>query len=237
MACKFDGGVVMGADSRVSTGTYIANRVSDKVAYLHDTIYMCRSGSAADTQTVSDYLRYSLSSHAMEIGRQPSVKTAANLGQRICYNNKDNLMAGIIIAGWDPVRGGSVYTVPLGGTCLEAPFAIGGSGSTYIYGHVDATYKSGMSKADCQTFVRNGARPVRPHPPSPRPARSAPSCLRARTRLDPRSGRARHVPRRLVGRHHPALHDRQHGRRARVRPGRQAPVPALGPRLLIPRAA
>ena len=39
---------------------------------------------------------------------------------------------------------------------VDAPFAIGGSGSTYIYGHVDAAYKPGMSKADCQAFVRNG---------------------------------------------------------------------------------
>ena len=186
MACKFDGGVVMGADSRVSTGTYIANRVSDKVAYLHDTIYMCRSGSAADTQTVSDYLRYYLSSHAMEIGRPPSVKTAANLCQRICYNNKDNLMAGIIIAGWDPVHGGSVYTVPLGGTCLEAPFAIGGSGSTYIYGHVDASYKAGMSKADCQTFVRNGALPAPPLDPLASRSHTRP---RPRLRESPRAPR------------------------------------------------
>jgi 20S proteasome subunit beta 1 len=32
MAVAFEGGVVLGADSRVSTGTYIANRVSDKVS-------------------------------------------------------------------------------------------------------------------------------------------------------------------------------------------------------------
>ena len=47
MAVSYAGGVVMGADSRVSTGTYIANRVSDKVSALHDKIFMCRSGSAA----------------------------------------------------------------------------------------------------------------------------------------------------------------------------------------------
>ena len=31
MAVTFDGGVVLGADSRTSTGSYVANRVSDKV--------------------------------------------------------------------------------------------------------------------------------------------------------------------------------------------------------------
>lgn len=50
MAVAFNGGVVVGADSRTTTGSYIANRVTDKLTYLHDRIYCCRSGSAADTQ-------------------------------------------------------------------------------------------------------------------------------------------------------------------------------------------
>jgi 20S proteasome subunit beta 1 len=50
MAVAFNGGVVMGADSRTTTGSYIANRASDKIDCLHDRIYCCRSGSAADTQ-------------------------------------------------------------------------------------------------------------------------------------------------------------------------------------------
>jgi 20S proteasome subunit beta 1 len=60
MAIPFDGGVVVGADSRVSTGTYIANRVSDKIAQISDHIFVCRSGSAADTQALTDYVKYYL---------------------------------------------------------------------------------------------------------------------------------------------------------------------------------
>jgi hypothetical protein len=44
MAVEYDGGVIMGADSRTSTGSYIANRVSDKITFVHDKIYVCRSG-------------------------------------------------------------------------------------------------------------------------------------------------------------------------------------------------
>ena len=57
VAVAFDGGVVLGADSRVTTGTYISNRASDKVTPLvtDETSWMLRSGSAADTQAVSDY--------------------------------------------------------------------------------------------------------------------------------------------------------------------------------------
>lgn len=59
MAVEFDGGVVVGADSRTTTGSYIANRVTDKLTPVHqDRIFCCRSGSAADTQAVADIISY-----------------------------------------------------------------------------------------------------------------------------------------------------------------------------------
>ncbi|KAF0979883.1 hypothetical protein FDP41_001036 [Naegleria fowleri] len=155
MAVEFDGGVVIGADSRTTTGSYIANRVSDKLTPVHDRIYVCRSGSAADTQQISDYVRYFLKIHSVEVGTLPLVETAANLFKDFCYNYKDQLLAGIICAGWDEKNGGSVWTIPLGGTLIREPFSIGGSGSTYIYGYCDANFKKGMTKDECKQFVRN----------------------------------------------------------------------------------
>jgi 20S proteasome subunit beta 1 len=65
MAVQFDGGVVLGADSRTSTGSYVANRVSDKIVPIHDYVWSCRSGSAADTQAVADYVKYYVDSHRL----------------------------------------------------------------------------------------------------------------------------------------------------------------------------
>eukprot|EP00474_Spongospora_subterranea_P008705 CRZ09163.1 hypothetical protein [Spongospora subterranea] len=154
MAVTFDGGVVVGADSRTSTGSYVANRVSDKLTQLHDRIYCCRSGSAADTQAVADIVKYHLDQHSVELGDLPSVAVAAHLTRNICYQYKDQLMAGMIIGGWDKQKGGTVYSVTLGGSVVQQDYAIGGSGSTYIYGYCDAQYKKGMSKAECQKFVQ-----------------------------------------------------------------------------------
>ena len=47
----------------IYTGAYIANRVSDKITPIHDRIFVCRSGSAADTQAIADYVRYYLDMH------------------------------------------------------------------------------------------------------------------------------------------------------------------------------
>jgi len=154
MAVEFDGGVVLAADSRTSTGQYVANRSSRKVSKVHDRIFLCRSGSAADTQALTGYVQHYLGMHAIELGKLPKVKSCANLFKMLAYNNKDRLMAGLIIAGWDEHNGGQVFSIPLGGTLLASPVATGGSGSMYISGLVDKLYREGMSKAECLDFCR-----------------------------------------------------------------------------------
>jgi len=155
MAVQFKDGVVVGADSRTTTGSYIANRVTDKLTHVHDRIYCCRSGSAADTQAVADAVHYQLQMHTQTSGAPPPVHAAAALFQRICYENKDALSAGIIVAGWDREAGPSVYNIPLGGGLFRQPWAIGGSGSTYVYGYCDATYKEGWGRDETINFVKN----------------------------------------------------------------------------------
>lgn len=39
---------------------------------------------------------------------------------------------------------------------VRQPFTIGGSGSTYLYGHCDYTFRKNMSKEDCVKFVVQG---------------------------------------------------------------------------------
>ncbi|KII94671.1 hypothetical protein PLICRDRAFT_96776 [Plicaturopsis crispa FD-325 SS-3] len=155
MAVQFDGGVVIGADSRTTTGSYIANRVTDKLTRVHERVYCCRSGSAADTQAVADIVHYHLQMYSQQSGAPPPVHTAATLFQKLCYENKDALSAGIIVAGWDKEVGPSVYNIPLGGGIFRQPWAIGGSGSTYVYGYCDATYQEGWGKDETVNFVKN----------------------------------------------------------------------------------
>lgn len=59
-------------------------------------------------------------------GGAPPVATVAALFEKMCYENKDQLTAGIIVAGWDEEKGGSVYNIPLGGGMFQQPWAIGG---------------------------------------------------------------------------------------------------------------
>lgn len=156
MSIVYDGGVVMGADTRTSLGTYVANRVSDKIVPVSDNIYCCRCGSAADTQAVAAIVRYNLGVHSIELNAKPLVQTAANVFSSLLYKNKGSLSAGIICAGWDEQNGGSVYSVPGGGSLLKVPLTFMGSGSTYIYALADANYRENMTKEEAKKFVKNG---------------------------------------------------------------------------------
>lgn len=155
MATTFAGGVVLCADSRTSTGAYVANKVADKISQLADGVWICRSGSAADTQAVTEYVRHAIRQHCMQQQRPCTVETAAKLVQQMAYNNKSMLSAGMIVAGYDAEKGGTVYGVPLGGTLAPTPgYTIGGSGSTYIYAYCERFWTPGMSRDAAMAFCR-----------------------------------------------------------------------------------
>jgi 20S proteasome subunit beta 1 len=153
VAVEYDGGVVIGADSRTSMGSWVAVRVTDKLTPVTDSIFCCRSGSAADTQAVTDVVKYKLGFAEIEQGRPATVKDAAMAFKEICYEYRDSLMAGLIVAGYDDVNGGQVWTVPVGGMVVHQPMSIGGSGSTYLYGLMDHKFRPGMPRQECEDLV------------------------------------------------------------------------------------
>merc|ERR1712224_500930 len=154
MAVQYADGVVMGADTRTSTGDYVANRASRKISKVYDNVFVCRCGSAADTQALTGFVQHYLGQHAVELGKKPSVQTAANLFKLLAYGNKDRLLAGLIVCGYDDKRGGQVFSIPLGGSMIPVNMAVDGSGSGYIAGYCDANYREDMSEAEALAFVQ-----------------------------------------------------------------------------------
>lgn len=195
MAVQFKDGVVVGADSRTTTGSYIVRNVNHR-RISHSLTF--RLGKPCNRQAhacsrphllLSIRLSRRHTSHcgyctllspvahvsrrctlfrglaciqtlvlfSQMSGSPPPVHTAATMFQKLCYDNKDALSAGIIVAGWDKEAGPSVYNIPLGGGLFKQPWAIGGSGSTYVYGYCDATYQDGWDRDQTVEFVKNSA--------------------------------------------------------------------------------
>jgi hypothetical protein len=81
--------------------------------------------------------------------------------KNVLFEYKDQLLAGMIVAGWDAADGPSVFSVPLGGSIMRQKYALGGSGSTYILSHCDDEYRDDMSRSETQQFVARGT--LSPH--------------------------------------------------------------------------
>jgi len=155
IAAEYNGGVVLGADTRTSSGALIVHRLSNKITDVSNYICCLRSGSSADTQAITDMVKYHLSVYEMEHGYPAPVHVAAQVFRDMCYRYRDDFTAGIIVAGWDKKLGGQVYSIPLGGMIVRQALGSGGSGSTYIYGYLDENYRTGMTRQECEEFVKN----------------------------------------------------------------------------------
>lgn len=56
----FDGGIVLGADTRATAGT-VADKNCEKIHYIAPNIYCCGAGTAADTEMTTQLISSNVS--------------------------------------------------------------------------------------------------------------------------------------------------------------------------------
>jgi len=98
-------------------------------------------------------VRYFVDQLSSELGTSPSVSAVAHLVKKMNYSNKEALLGAMLVGGWDADKGGQVYGIPIGGSMVRLPWATDGSGSTYIWGYLDAEYKPGLDRAGAERLV------------------------------------------------------------------------------------
>ena len=72
-------GVVLGADTRSTAGTTVADKNCEKIHYIAPNIYCCGAGTAADTENVTGMISSQLELHRYGTGRESRVVTAMTL--------------------------------------------------------------------------------------------------------------------------------------------------------------
>ncbi len=154
IAIIYSDGVMLAADGRTSSGSYVANRVADKIWPLASNIFALKCGSAADTQFLLQTTKSYMGQFGVEYGDKPPVKVAARILQQYQYQYKDYLNSAVIVCGYDNLEGASIYEVGSGGTVTKRIIAMNGSGSHYINGYVDKHFKPNMTKAEAKEFLQ-----------------------------------------------------------------------------------
>ncbi|KAI6185490.1 Proteasome subunit beta [Aphelenchoides besseyi] len=156
VAVEFDGGVVVGTDSRTSAGSFIASRVTDKITPITNHLVVLRAGTAADTQAVADLARYQIEVYSIMENAPLSIYRSSQVFRKFLYNYREQLGASCIVAGYDEKEGGQVYTIPSGGMLVRQHFTSSGSGGHYIMTYFDNNWRPGMSVEEVKQLVKRG---------------------------------------------------------------------------------
>lgn len=152
VAIKFQGGVVVGADTRTSVGGYVSNKFAYKINPIFDTssldqelssssCVLCRSGSAADTQYLAKLTKRQFDFRKLQ--RPSYTPTVSEVAHFLKYqmrnsNVQNNFQASLICAGCDTNSGGRIFGITPGGSLWEEEnFCVSGSGSTILLGYLD----------------------------------------------------------------------------------------------------
>ena len=72
-------GVCLGADTRATEGTIVADKNCQKIHYIADNMYCCGAGTSADTENSTGLISSKLVLHGYATGRQPRVLTAVTM--------------------------------------------------------------------------------------------------------------------------------------------------------------
>lgn len=157
LAITYKSGVVVGADTRTSVSGYVSNRFAYKIAPILDQAVICRSGSAADTQFLADQLKWELQARDYRYQIRPTLTQISSLLRSLMIENSQEFSASLICAGYDREKDtGKIYSISASGSLIEEEgFAVSGSGSTFILGHIDNSYRPDMSEDEGVQFVIN----------------------------------------------------------------------------------
>jgi|SRR3972149_5106956 proteasome beta subunit len=134
-------GVILGSDTRVTMGFFIAHHKGKKVYKIDDHLAMTISGGVADAQRVVDILKVNAQLYRLNLARPMPVNSAARLVSNLLFSSRyAPLLAQILIGGMDD-SGPHVFSIDPFGSITEEKCVATGSGSPIAYGVLEDKYK------------------------------------------------------------------------------------------------
>lgn len=151
IVCK--DGLVLAADKRATAGNLIANKKTEKIQSIAETIVLTMAGTVSDAQLLTKLIRAELQLKKIRNDRRPTVKEAANLLATMVYGNirRMSMIPGIshFIVGGSDDTGFYVYDIyPDGSITLIDDFIASGSGSVMAFGVLETLYSKSLSVSD-----------------------------------------------------------------------------------------
>jgi 20S proteasome subunit beta 2 len=143
----FDGGVVLGADTRATGGSTVLDKMCKKLHFIAPNIYCAGAGTAADTQHVNRQVSHELTLLRLNTGRQSRVVTAVTKLSDKLFQYQGHIGAYLILAGFD-CTGPWLYGISADGSFKHQPYTTLGSGSLAAMSVFETEFKDHFSVSE-----------------------------------------------------------------------------------------
>jgi 20S proteasome alpha/beta subunit len=98
----------LGADTRATDGSTVADKNCEKIHYIAPNIYCCGAGTAADTENTTNLISGQLHLHRLATGRESRLATACKTLKQMLFK-------------YDRVHLQSLSMTCFAGQCIMAP--------------------------------------------------------------------------------------------------------------------
>lgn len=149
----YDGGVVLGADTRATGGSEVAEKNCEKIHYLAPNIYCCGAGTAADTEKTTELMASQLELLRMDTHSPSRVVTACTMLKRMLFRYQGHISAALVLGGCD-VQGPHIFQIYPHGSTGKLPYTTMGSGSLAAMAVFESAWREGMNEADAVQLVQ-----------------------------------------------------------------------------------
>lgn len=150
----YKGGVVLGADTRATGGSEVADKNCEKIHFLAPNIYCCGAGTAADTEKTTELISSQLDLLRMNTGgSQSRVVTACTMLKRMLYRYQGYVSAALVLGGCD-INGPHVYQIYPHGSTGKLPYTTMGSGSLAAMSVFETGWSEDMTEEEGIELVK-----------------------------------------------------------------------------------
>lgn len=150
----FKDGVILGADTRATNDTIVADKNCMKIHYLAPNMYCCGAGTAADCDYVTRLISSQLELHALNTGKQIPVCAATRMLKQYLFRYQGHVSAALIVGGVDKF-GSKLVSISPHGHSDSLPYTTMGSGSLAAMAVFEANWRPEMDRESGKKLVRD----------------------------------------------------------------------------------
>jgi len=145
-------GVVLGADTRATSGSIVCDKNCEKIHYIAPNIWCCGAGTSADTENSTGLISSKLELHRLSTGRKSRIETAKTLLASMLWRYQGNISAALVLGGYD-VDGPHLHSIYPHGSTDSLPYVTMGSGSLAAMAVFENGYKENLNEQEAIELV------------------------------------------------------------------------------------